>query len=111
MVRLSCLLWTPKIAHVLSSSSRAIRNSLFSTSSGTTTPTSVKDCGPSSISSPPMEKDLRSLAHQDHHKRYPPCNGFGTRPHSIAPSILRSLCEVAQKNSKAAARHFSIISK
>ena len=71
MVRLSPLLWTPKIAHVLSSASRAIRKSLFSTSSGTTTPASVKDCGPSSISSPPMEKDLRSLAHQDHHGRYP----------------------------------------
>ena len=38
MVRLSPLIWTPKCAHVLSSASRAIRKSLFSTSSGTTTP-------------------------------------------------------------------------
>ena len=34
MVRLSPLIWTPKLAHVLSSASR-IRKSLFSTSSGT----------------------------------------------------------------------------
>ena len=96
MVRLSPLIWTPKIAHVLSSASRAIRKSLFSTSSGTTTPASVKDCGPSSISSPPMEKDLRSLAHQDHHGRYPPAMGSGPAP---IQSPLR-FCDLSAKSLK-----------
>ena len=95
MVRLSPLIWTPKLAHVLSSASR-IRESLFSTSSGTTTPASVKDCGPSSISSPPMEKDLRSLAHQDHHGRYPPAMGSGPAP---VQSPLR-FCDLSAKSLK-----------
>ena len=110
MVRLSPLIWTPKCAHVLSSASRAIRKSLFSTSSGTTTPASVKDCGPSSISSPPMEKDLRSLAHQDHHGRYPPAMGSGPAP---IQSPLR-FCDLSAKSLKGVRRlqqHASALSR
>ena len=48
----------------------------------------------------PMEKDLRSLAHQDHHGRYPPAMGSGPAP---IQSPLR-FCDLSAKSLKGVRR-------
>ena len=70
MVLGSPIRWAHTLSHVLSGSHRANRTSLFSSGGQGTAPASVKDCGSSSVSSPEMEKDRRTLAHQGHHGWY-----------------------------------------